>query len=99
MLSVIVLGRPALFDGAFVDLKSRRFFRMLRTVRAVQWAVLAISSSVGPVPSCNLLLTMLWIKSWFESARFGAIVVKLLIVMSEDQVGSSSLHTFMADSG
>lgn len=81
----MVLGRPAPFDGAFVDPKSRRFDRMRRTLRVEQPAILAASLSVGAFSPCNLLLIMLWISSCFESARFGAIVVKPLMEVSQRQ--------------
>jgi hypothetical protein len=43
---VLVLGRPAPFDGAFVDLYRRTFRRWRRIVRAEQQAILAVWSSV-----------------------------------------------------
>lgn len=54
MGGLIVLGRPAPFDGALVDPKASRFERMRRTVRAEQRAILAISSSLSASP-CDLL--------------------------------------------
>ena len=71
----MVLGRPAPFDGAFVDPKRRTFRRWRRIVRAEQRATLAVWSSVGPWSPCNLLLIMFWVSSCVETAKFGAIVV------------------------
>ena len=71
---VMVLGRPAPFDGAFVDPKRSRFDRTCRTERAEQPAISAITSSVGASSPCNLLSTMSFIRSRFERARFGAII-------------------------
>jgi hypothetical protein len=64
------LGRPAPFDGAFVDPKWT--FCIARTE---QQAILAVWSSVGPWSPCNLLLFMFWVSSCVKTAKFGAIVV------------------------
>jgi hypothetical protein len=81
---VMVLGRPAPFDGAFVDPKVRRFRRWRRIVRVEQQAILAVWSSVGPWSPCNLLLIMFWVSSCVESAKFGAILaVESLMVAME----------------
>ena len=61
-ISLIVLGRPALFDGALVNPKTRRLERMWRTVRAEQRAILAISSSLSASP-CDLLLIIYRVRS------------------------------------
>jgi hypothetical protein len=53
---VMVLGRPAPFNRAFVD--PRTFRRWRRIVRVEQRAILAVWSSVGPWSPCNLLLIM-----------------------------------------
>jgi hypothetical protein len=52
----MVLGRPALFDRALVDLKRKRLDQMPYTVRSEQLAVLAILSSFSSCLSCDLLL-------------------------------------------
>lgn len=44
---VMVLGRPAPIDGAFVDPKRRKFYRWRRIIRVEQRAILAVWSSVG----------------------------------------------------
>jgi hypothetical protein len=71
---VMVLGRPAPFDEAFVDPKRRTFYQWLHIVRAEQREILAVWSSVGPWSPCNLLLIMFWVSSCVETAKFGTIV-------------------------
>ena len=98
----MVLGRPAPFDGAFVDPKWRRFDRMCRTERAEQPAISAISSSVGALSPCNLLSIMSFIRTYLERARFGAIIWLVVVVVvvikgvTGDSVSSISPRT---DSG
>jgi hypothetical protein len=72
---VMVLGRPAPFDGAFVDPKRRTFRRWWRIARVEQRAILAVWSSVGTWSPCNLLLIMFWVSSCVQTAKFGAILV------------------------
>ena len=54
----MVLGWPAPFGGALVDPKRSRFDRIRRTVQLEQAAILAISSSLSALSSCNLLPIM-----------------------------------------
>lgn len=75
----MVLGRPAPFDGGFVDPK-RMFRQWRRIARVEQRAILAVWSSVGPWSSCNLLPIMFWVSSCVETAKFGATVVESSMV-------------------
>jgi len=62
----MILGRPVLFDGAFVDPKGRMLCQWQRIAHTEQRAILAVWSSVGPWSPCNLLLIMFWVSSYVE---------------------------------
>lgn len=74
----MVLDRPALFDGTLVDLKRRRFDRRRHIARLEHTAILAVSSSLSALSSCNLLLIMSRIRTCLESTRFGTQGVRLV---------------------
>ena len=66
---VMLLGRPPLFEGAFVEPKQQRFLFIAQIERLLQLATAAILLALSD------LLWIIWrISVCCESARFGAIL-------------------------